>query len=176
MSRRRALAAALAAALCIGASADPSERLQDPGQESRARHLFQQFRCVVCQNESIDDSDADLAHDLRQIVRQQVAAGRSDDQIKAFLVDRYGEFILLTPRLSAGNALLWLTPVLILVAGGAFFALRARRPARFEAALSLDEELRLRALDQDDRLDPRPVDDGVPDHGAKDTPAAPGMT
>ena len=168
MSRRRALAAALAAVLCIGASADPSERLRDPGQEARARHLFQQFRCVVCQNESIDDSDADLAHDLRQIVRQQVAAGRSDDQIKAFLVDRYGEFILLAPRLSPGNAALWFTPVLILVAGGAFFALRARRPARFEAALTVDEELRLRAIDQDDRLGGDAADG--------DARNAPGMT
>ena len=171
MNRRRALAVAIAAILCIGASADPSERLRDPGQEARARHLFQQFRCVVCQNESIDDSDADLAHDLRQIVRQQVAAGRSDDQIKAFLVDRYGEFILLTPRLSLGNAALWFAPVLILVAGGAFFALRARRPASFEAALTLDEELRLRVLDEDDRLGAKPTD-----HGAKDTPGATGMT
>ena len=152
MTRGRALAAAVAAALCMGASSDPSERLHDPGQEARARRLFQQLRCVVCQNESIDDSDADLAHDLRQIVRQQVAAGRSDDQIKAFLVDRYGEFILLTPRLSPGNAVLWLTPVMILVAGGALFALRARRPTRFEAALTRDEELRLRAIDEDDRL------------------------
>ena len=159
MTRRRALAVAIAAALCIGASADPSERLQDPGEEARARHLFQQFRCLVCQNESIDDSDADLAHDLRQIVRQQVAAGRSDDQIKTFLVDRYGEFILLKPRLSAGNAVLWLTPVLILVAGGAFFALGARKPTRFEAALTLDEELRLRALDRDDRLGAAPPQD-----------------
>jgi len=159
MTRRRALAAAIAAALCIGASADPSERLQDPGKEARARHLFQQFRCLVCQNESIDDSDADLAHELRQIVRQQVAAGRSDDQIRAFLVDRYGEFILLKPRLSIGNAVLWLTPVLILVAGGAFFALRARKPTRFEATLTLDEELRLRALDRDDRLGAVPPQD-----------------
>lgn len=168
MTRRRALAAAIAAALCIGASADPSERLRDPGQEARARHLFQQLRCVVCQNESIDDSDADLAHDLRQIVRQQVAAGRSDDQIRAFLVDRYGEFILLTPRLSLGNAVLWLTPVLILVAGGALFALSARRTTSFETALTLDEELRLRAIEQDDRLGGDAADD--------DAGAAPGMT
>ncbi len=83
-------------------------------------------------------------------------------------MDRYGEFILLTPRLSPGNALLWLTPVLILVAGGAFFILRARRPTRFEAALTSDEELRLRAIDQDDRFG-----DGAADGGGKN---APGMT
>jgi cytochrome c-type biogenesis protein CcmH len=158
MVRWRALAAALAAVACMAASADPSERLKDPSQEARARHLFEQLRCVVCQNESIDDSDADLARDLRMIVRQQVAAGRSDDQIKAFLVDRYGEFILLRPELSVGNALLWLTPVLILVAGGALFVLRARRPIRLEAALTAEEEKRLRALagkDEPDTLRPR---------------------
>jgi cytochrome c-type biogenesis protein CcmH len=159
MSRRRALAATLAAVLCMAASADPSERLKDPGQEAHARRLFQQFRCLVCQNESIDDSDADLARDLRLIVRQQVAAGRTDDQIRAFLVDRYGEFILLKPSLSVGNALLWLTPALILAAGGALFVLRARRPVRLEAALTEDEELRLRALAGDvapDTVPPHP--------------------
>ncbi len=160
MSRARRLAAALAGLLCIAAAIDPSERLGAPAQETRARHLFQQFRCVVCQNESIDDSEAELAHDLRQIVRQQVAAGRTDAQIRAFLVDRYGEFILLKPQMSAGNALLWLTPVLILAAGGAVFALRARRPVRFETALTMDEELRLQTLDVEERLDTVPPNIG----------------
>ena len=154
--RRRALAVALAALLCIAASADPSERLKDPSQESRARHLFQQFRCVVCQNESIDDSEADLAKDLRVIVRQQVAAGRSDDQIRGFLVDRYGEFVLLKPQLSLGNALLWLTPVVILAAGGVAFALRARAPVKLEAVLTAEEERRLQALAASDRPDAVP--------------------
>jgi cytochrome c-type biogenesis protein CcmH len=153
MSRARALAVAAAAMVCMAASADPSERLKDPSQEARARHLFQQLRCVVCQNESIDDSDADLAKDLRMIVRQQVAAGRSDDQIRAFLVDRYGEFILLKPQLSVGNAVLWLTPVLILLAGGALFVSQARKPVRLEAALTPDEEKRLRALAGQDEPD-----------------------
>lgn len=147
MRAARALLVGLAAAISIGAASDPGERLKDPAQEARARHLFEQLRCLVCQNESIDESHADLAHDLRQIVRQQVAQGRSDAQIKAFLVDRYGEFILLKPRFSAGNSVLWLAPFVIVLAGGAFFAVRATRPSRFEPALTPEEEARLSALD-----------------------------
>lgn len=151
MIRLRALAAIAAAVLCMGAASDPGERLRDPAQEARARHLFEQFRCLVCQNESIDDSQAELAHDLRQIVRQQVAQGRSDAQIKAFLVDRYGEFILLKPRFSAGNSVLWLAPFLIVIVGGAFFVAQARKPSRIEAALTPQEEARLKALEQRSR-------------------------
>ena len=79
--RLRALAAALAGVVCIAAAADPAERLPDPSQEARARAIFQDVRCLVCQNESIDDSEAELAHDLRQVVRQQVRQGRSDAAI-----------------------------------------------------------------------------------------------
>jgi len=152
---RRLLAPVLLAAsiLVMGAASDPAERLPDPAQEARARQLFQQFRCVVCQNESIDDSDADLAKDLRVIVRGQVAAGRSDAQIKAFMVDRYGEFILLKPPFDAGNALLWATPVLIVLLGGAFFAVKARRQAELEAPLTSEEEQRLQALASEDGPD-----------------------
>jgi cytochrome c-type biogenesis protein CcmH len=161
--RRLAPVVAAAAMLLMGAASDPAERLPDAGQEARARQLFQQFRCVVCQNESIDDSDADLAHDLRMIVRGQVAAGHSDAQIKAFMVDRYGEFILLKPPLTAGNALLWGAPVLIVLLGGAFFAVKMRRRAELEAPLSADEERRLLALAGDDgdtvrtKIDPRTI-------------------
>ncbi len=153
MKRLAALAIAAAALLCVGAGSDPADRLHDPSQEARARHLFQALRCVVCQNESIDDSEADLAQDLRRIVRQQVAQGRSDTQIKSFLVDRYGEFILLEPRISFGNAMLWLTPALIVLAGGALFGLRARKPVRLEAALTSEEETRLRTLATDQEAD-----------------------
>ena len=153
MNRLKALALAGAALLCMAASADPSERLKDPGQEAHARQLFRQFRCVVCQNESIDDSDADLAHDLRQIVRQQVAQGRSDAQIRAFLVERYGEFILLKPSFSAGNAALWLAPALIVLAGGALFVLRLRRPVALEPELSAAEERQLETLASNGRID-----------------------
>jgi cytochrome c-type biogenesis protein CcmH len=83
-----------------GAAADPAERLPDPVQEARAREIFREVRCLVCQNESIDDSEAALAGDLRQVVRDQVKQGRSDKQIRAFLVERYGEFVLLKPPFS----------------------------------------------------------------------------
>ena len=146
MSRAR-LAGLLAASLILAAGAsDPGERMADPAQEARAEHLFGQLRCLVCQNESIDDSQADLARDLRQIVRQQVALGRTDAQIKGFLVARYGEFILLKPTFSAGNSLLWLAPLLIVLGGGAFFAVRSRGGTGLEPALTPDEEARLGAL------------------------------
>ena len=134
------------AVVCTAGASDPGDRLKDPVQEARAEHLFAQFRCIVCQNESIDDSEADLARDLRQIVRQQVAQGHSDAQIKAFLVARYGEFILLKPRFSVGNSALWLAPLLIVLCGGAFFAVRSRGGTPLEPALSQDEETRLSAL------------------------------
>jgi cytochrome c-type biogenesis protein CcmH len=150
-ARARALALAAGALLCMAVADAPSERLKDPGQEAHARSLFRQFRCVVCQNESIDDSDADLAHDLRQIIRGQVAQGRSDAQIRAFLVERYGEFILLDPRFSVGNAVLWLSPVLIVLAGGALLVRRLRRPVALEPELSAAEEMQVSALATYDR-------------------------
>ena len=90
MRRFRIAGLVAAALLCTAGASDPGERMKDPAQEARAERLFTQLRCLVCQNESIDESQADLARDLRQIVRQQVAAGRSDAQIRAFLVARYG--------------------------------------------------------------------------------------
>ena len=123
----RALALVLAASLCLGAASEPSERLVDPVQEARAKALFSQVRCVVCQNESIDDSQADLAADLRKIVRTEVAQGRNDRQIKAYLVARYGEFILLKPAFSWGNAALWLVPFAIVGLGGVGLLIQTRR-------------------------------------------------
>ncbi|MDB5457157.1 MAG: cytochrome c-type biosis protein CcmH, partial [Caulobacter sp.] len=133
---------------CLAAAADPTERLADPAQEARARAMFREVRCLVCQNESIDDSQAELAHDLRQIVRGQVAQGRTDGQIRAFLVARYGEFVLLKPPFSAGNALLWLTPLVVLLAGGGLMVaiLRRRAPAAEADALSDEETRRLQGL------------------------------
>ena len=140
------LLAALAGALCIGAAADPVERLADPAKEARAHAIFSQIRCVVCQNQSIDESEADVARDLRQAVRRQVAAGQTDAQVKAFLVQRYGEFILLKPRFSAGNAVLWLTPFVIVLAGGVLLLLRARSTLSDGDDLTADEEARLSQL------------------------------
>jgi cytochrome c-type biogenesis protein CcmH len=143
----RGAAIALAALLCLGATAnDPAERLKNPAQEAHARSLFRQIRCLVCQNESIDDSEAPLAGDLRRIIRQQVAAGDSDVQIRKFLTDRYGEFVLLKPRFSPGNAVLWLTPFAVVVLGGAALALNRRRDRALEPPLSPAEEARLATL------------------------------
>jgi cytochrome c-type biogenesis protein CcmH len=122
---QRALAA-LAAVFCVAAASDPAERLPDPAQEARAREIFQQVRCLVCQNESIDDSDAELARDLRRLVREQVAAGRSEPEVKAFLTARYGEFVLLRPAFSLGNAVLWAAPLLAAGLGVALWIARLR--------------------------------------------------
>ena len=128
----QAASALIALVLLTGAAADPADRLPDPAQEARARALFHDVRCLVCQSESIDESDAALAHDLRQLIRQQVAAGQSDDQIRAYLVSRYGQFVLLTPKASLGNAILWVGPLLVVAAGAAVFF--ARRPQAGERA------------------------------------------
>jgi cytochrome c-type biogenesis protein CcmH len=143
--RLRLVLAALAGMACLAAASDPAERLPDPAQEAKAREIFRDVRCLVCQNESIDDSEADLARDLRQIVREQVKAGRSEDQIKAFLTDRYGEFVLLTPAFSLGNLALWGGPFIVVVLGGVllFRRLRTRTP---DAELTPLEAERLRAL------------------------------
>ncbi len=108
---------------------DPGGELPNAAQEARARDLFRELRCMVCQNQSIDDSDAPLAKDLRALVRERVAAGDSDGTIKAFLVARYGEFVLLKPRLEAETLVLWGTPiaVFLLGAGAALIAVRRRR-------------------------------------------------
>lgn len=144
----RRLLVVIAAALCMAAAADPAERLPDPAQEARAREIFPQVRCLVCQNESINDSDADLARDLRRVVRDQVAAGRDEAQVKAFLTERYGEYVLLKPPFTLGNAALWLGPFLAVIAGLALLASRVRRRDLSEG-LSLDEETRLARLLED---------------------------
>ena len=140
---------AIAAVFCIAAASDPAERLRDPAQEARARELFTQVRCLVCQNESIDDSEAQLAGDLRKIIRQQVAAGRSDAQIREFLVARYGEFVLLKPPFSLGNLALWVGPFVVVLAGGLLLMMLLRRRSAPET-LSAEEEDRLSVLLQDD--------------------------
>jgi cytochrome c-type biogenesis protein CcmH len=145
----RAILAALAGAACLAAASDPAERLPDPAQEARAREIFRDVRCLVCQNESIDDSEADLAHDLRQIVREQVKAGKSEAEIKAFLTQRYGEFVLLTPSFSAGNLALWGGPFLVVLAGLGLLLVRLRNRPR-EAELDAGETARVRRLIEDE--------------------------
>ena len=148
--RLRAFFAALAGVLCIAAASDPAERLPDPAQEARARELFREVRCLVCQNETIDDSEAPLAQDLRRIVREQVQAGRSESQIKAFLTDRYGEFVLMRPSFSLWNLALWIGPFVVVLAGAALLLGRLRQKAP-EPDLSPEEAARLRRLADLDR-------------------------
>jgi cytochrome c-type biogenesis protein CcmH len=139
--------AALGGVLCLAAASDPADRLHDPAKEAHARVLFRQIRCVQCQSESIDDSEAPLAHDLRQIVREQVAAGRSDAEIKRYLVARYGEFVLLKPSFSGPNAALWLIPLIAALGGAAAFAARVLgRGQAPEPELSPEEEVEVRNL------------------------------
>jgi cytochrome c-type biogenesis protein CcmH len=135
--------------LCMAAAADPADRLPDPAQEARARAIFADVRCLVCQNESIDDSEAELAADLRHIVREQVKAGRSDAEIKRFLTDRYGEFVLMTPSFSWMNLALWGGPFLVVVLGAGLLATRLRNRSG-EAELSPEEAERVRRLSETD--------------------------
>ena len=134
--------------LAVGASlaVQPDEVLSDAELEARARAISVDIRCLVCQNQSIDDSDAPLARDLRLLVRERLVAGDSDGEVVDYLVDRYGEFVLLQPRFGLHTLLLWLGPFAIL-ALAAFAAFRWRRPAGTgnsgEAALSPDEARRL---------------------------------
>ena len=124
----------------------PDEILSDSTLEARARMLSRELRCMVCQNQSIDDSDAPLARDLRILVRERLKAGDSDTQVLDFLTSRYGEFVLLKPSLSWHNALLWLAPIIVLIAGAGGLVLAARRRrtvATTSVPLSHDEERRV---------------------------------
>ena len=145
---RRRLTAALTALVLLAAVpalaiSDPKEMLPDPKQEARAEYVGSQLRCLVCQNESIEDSNADLAKDLRAIVRQRVAAGDSNQQIMDWMVARYGEFVRLKPPFMASTVLLWATPFLGLLAGGlAAWASRRRNPVA-PAPLTAQEQARV---------------------------------
>jgi len=141
----------------------PDEMLGNPALETRARALSRELRCMVCQNQSIDDSDALLARDLRLLVRERLTAGDSDQQVLDFLTARYGDFVLLSPRVTTGTILLWLLPALVLLSGAlALFgaARRQRRMARGgnrgSNALSSAEQLRLAQLLKPDDSPNRP--------------------
>lgn len=146
----------LAFALLLWAGAaqavQPDEQLADPALEARARNLSQELRCVVCQNQSIDDSDAPLARDLRVLLREQLVKGATDEQAKQYLVDRYGHFVLLKPPFEAATYALWLGPLAVLLAGGLGVAtyVRRRRVAA-EPGLTGEEKQRLESLLRGDR-------------------------
>ena len=128
MIRRLLLAVTLLTALGTAAYAvEPSERLADPALEARARALSQELRCLVCQNQSIDESNADLAHDLRVLLRKRLAAGDTDKQALDYIVARYGLFVLLDPPFEPTTYLLWLTPPLLVLGIGVLLVIRARR-------------------------------------------------
>ena len=129
---------------------EPSEVLADPVLEARARTIGQALRCVVCQNQSIDDSAAEVAHDMRRAVRDRLLAGDSNDQVFAYMVARYGDYVLLKPPFKTGTLVLWLgAPLLLLIAGGALLVAARRRQRAGLAApppLSDEERRRLDAL------------------------------
>lgn len=125
---------------------DPSEMLPDKHQEKRAEAIGAQLRCLVCQNESIEDSSADLARDLRHVVREHVARGETDQQIMVWMTSRYGEFIRLRPRLSPGTVFLWAMPAVALLAGLAAAATMLRRRQDALPPLTQDEQRRLAEL------------------------------
>jgi cytochrome c-type biogenesis protein CcmH len=126
----------------------PDEILSDPALEARARELSKNLRCLVCRNENIDDSDADLARDLRILVRERLTDGDTDEQALAFIVDRYGEYVLLTPNTKGANLILWIAGPLMLLTGAGLSAayIRRRRQTPEPAALSAEEEARLRDI------------------------------
>jgi cytochrome c-type biogenesis protein CcmH len=153
---RAALCAALILTGPLAASAvEPDEVLRNERLEARARALSAELRCLVCQNQSIDDSNAPLARDLRLLVRERLQAGDTDRQVLDFIVARYGEFVLLRPPLGASTLLLWLTPLAALAAAAIIVWTAARRrrggprSAAAEPALTPEEEARLRALLED---------------------------
>jgi cytochrome c-type biogenesis protein CcmH len=142
------IAAVIGLAPLPALAVNPDEVLKDPVLEERARGLSAQLRCMVCQNQSIDDSNAELARDLRLLVRERIVDGDSDAQVIDYVVSRYGEFVLLKPRLSGKTLALWAMPVGLLLIGGVTVVMmaRRRREAPEERALSAEEQARLDKL------------------------------
>ncbi len=155
----RALLLALTLLASLSASAlavQPDEVLKDPAMEARARDISRELRCLVCQNQSIDDSNAPLARDLRVLVRERLNAGDSNDQVLGFVTDRYGDYVLLRPPFKIGTLVLWLGPAAVLLLGGIGVAvfLRGRKRAVLAgdvAPLSAEESRRVERLLSEDR-------------------------
>ncbi|MCR8547347.1 cytochrome c-type biogenesis protein CcmH [Salipiger sp. P9] len=144
------LALAFAVLANLAAAVQPDEMLADPAQEARAREISKGLRCLVCQNENIDDSNASLARDLRILVRERITAGDSDEEVVDYLVDRYGEFVLLKPTSGGWNWLLWAAGpilfVLALILAGGYLRGRATAAPATEAGLSPEEQTRLKQI------------------------------
>lgn len=147
---RLVLAAMFLALAAPAGAVQPDEILDDPVLEDRARDLSSGLRCLVCRNESIDESNAELARDLRLMVRERLVAGDSDDEVLAYVVERYGEYVLLRPTMNGSNIVLWLMPIALLLVGGglslAYVRRRAASAPAAEAQLSPEEQARIRDL------------------------------
>jgi cytochrome c-type biogenesis protein CcmH len=164
---RRFIASILVVAMRMGCAAayavQPDEVMKDPAKEARARALSRELRCMVCQNQSIDDSAAPLARDLRLLVRERIASGDSDAQVIDFLVARYGEFVLLKPRVNEHTLVLWLLPPLALAGGGLALWIHSRRRKAAGAGdpsllhLTEEEEARLERLIAAETAPEKPV-------------------
>ena len=154
----RALVLAMGLALAVpglpgvALAVQPDEILSDPALEARARALSTGLRCVVCRNENIDESNADLARDMRIVLRERLVAGDSDAEAVQFLVDRYGEYVLLRPRVDGINMVLWAAAPVLLLSGLALGALALRRRPQPERPLSPEEAARLEELTRDEAL------------------------
>jgi cytochrome c-type biogenesis protein CcmH len=145
--RRAALALLLIAQAGAAGAVQPEEVMKDPVQEARAREISAGLRCLVCQNQSIDDSDAPLARDLRLIVRERIRAGDDNQAVEDYVVNRYGEFVLLRPVFALHTLLLWLTPALVLLAGAfGIWRLARRRAPRRPETLTAAERAEMAAL------------------------------
>lgn len=145
----------LMAALCVAAlsfqawAVEPKEMLKDPALEARAREVSKQLRCVQCQNETIDESNAEIARDMRVLVRDRITAGETNEQVVEYMRSRYGDYVLLRPRLTTSTLALWVGPFALLLIGGFIVAARIRQGGRAVAAtapLSADEQATLDAL------------------------------
>lgn len=146
--------------LCLAAltgpalAVEPSEMFDDPQKEQRARQLFEQLRCVVCQNQSIDESNADVAADMREVIRRKMNAGATNAEIKTYLTDRYGDFVLLKPPMKPATYALWFGPAVVVAVGAIGIGVYFRRRQRAKVAgsgLSAAEERRLQELMNDNQ-------------------------